>query len=88
MTSAGEYLQEAEDCYREMLKVQVAIDQYENEALRLAGGDRIAAAKVYLARKDSDPAWLYNNLVSNRDMWMKRAKLAATMALARGVGKA
>lgn len=80
---AHEYLQMAEHCHEEMLHAQAQVEMYEQQALILTGGDRIAAAKNYLTRTDNDAGWLYNNAIASRNMWAKRANLAATMAMAR-----
>lgn len=82
---AQRYLDEAEEYYRLMWEVQVQIGAMEQEALRLAGGDQIAAAKNYLDRKDNDASWKYKNLCSTRDMWMRRAEVAAALAVARKI---
>lgn len=67
--------------YQEYVAVQAKILIIENEALEAAQNDSRAAAVILLNRPDTKDGFTYLSLCKERDQLMKRADLAATMAL-------
>jgi hypothetical protein len=81
MTDAIEYRQTAIKLYEDYLAIQEKIAAIEIEALKAAQNDSRAAGVILLNRPDTEQGYLYLSLCKERDQLMKRAELAATMAM-------
>lgn len=81
MMDAIEFRREADKLYSEYLKVQQKIAAIEVTALEAAQGDSRAAGVILLNRPDTEQGYTYLSLCKERDHLMKRAELAAAMAI-------
>lgn len=67
--------------YQSYLEVQAKISFIENEAMEAAQNNSRAAAIVLLNRPDTESGYIYLSLCKERGHLMRRADLAATMAM-------
>lgn len=78
---ATTFRQEAISCYWKYMQVQAEIEVYEEAALAATGGDKRAASVILLNPAEAtEKSFAYKSLCGDRDMWMRRAALAAAMA--------
>ncbi len=78
---AIDFIVNAKLLYKRYLETQVIITEIETAAMKAARGNKRAAAYLLNPREDTDQSFIYKNLCSDRDQFMKRAQLEATMAI-------
>lgn len=77
-----DFIVNAQLMYRRYLETQAKITAIEQAAFNAAQGNSRAAAHILLnPMQETEQSFIYASLCGDRDQYMKRAQLDATMAI-------